>query len=150
MYEGRFRSFVVQENENLLLLCRYVEQLPVREGLVKRAQAWPWSSAGVRAGTGAAKSARPELGAWPVRRPGNWLNLVNTEMGQTDVERVQTSIVRSRPLGDPAWQGRIARRLKLEHTLRPIGRPRGSADTQPRKKRTRRTKARTTKAKRSR
>ena len=130
----------------MLALFRYLEQLPLREGLVKTAQAWPWSSAGVRAGAGAAKLAKPDLSAWPVRRPGNWLSLINAPMAEPDVERVETSIIRSRPLGDPAWQGRIARKLNLEHTLRPIGRPRGAADAQPRKKRA--TKARTARTRR--
>ena len=136
MYQGRFRSFVVQEDEHVLLLCRYIEQLPVREGLSKTAQAWPWSSAGVRAGAGPAKAARPELRSWPVRRPANWLKLINDPMPKPDVERVETSIVRSRPLGGPSWQQRIARKLHVEHTLRPIGRPRGSADVHARNKRT--------------
>lgn len=135
MYQGRFRSFVVQENQHVLVLCRYIEQLPVREAFSKTAQAWPWSSAGVRAGAGPAKAARPHLDSWPVRRPGNWLKLINDSMPKPDVERVETSIIRSRPLGDPPWQQRIARKLHLEHTLRPIGRPRGAPDVQPRKKR---------------
>ena len=37
---------------------------------------------------------------------------------------VRLSIARGRPFGDAAWQRRAARRLGLELTLRPRGRPR--------------------------
>jgi len=45
VYQGRFRSFPIQEDDHLLTVLRYVERNPVRAGLVKRAQDWPWSSA---------------------------------------------------------------------------------------------------------
>ncbi len=46
LYQGRFKSFPVQEDEHFLTVCRYVECNPVRAGLVPRAEAWPWGSLG--------------------------------------------------------------------------------------------------------
>jgi len=38
LYQGRFRSFVVESNTYFLSLCRYVERNPLRAGLVERAE----------------------------------------------------------------------------------------------------------------
>ena len=44
LYQGRFKSFPVQEDQHLRIVCRYVERNPLRKGLVKHAQDWQWSS----------------------------------------------------------------------------------------------------------
>ncbi|MBU1168707.1 MAG: transposase [Proteobacteria bacterium] len=44
LWQGRFSSFIM--DERYLLACtKYVELNPVRAGLVKRPEDWPWSSA---------------------------------------------------------------------------------------------------------
>jgi hypothetical protein len=40
VYQGRFKSFSVQDDEHLLTVCRYVERNPLRANLVARAEAW--------------------------------------------------------------------------------------------------------------
>ena len=50
--------------------------------------------------------------------------MVNEAMGEKDVKMMQASIPRDRPLGSEKWMRRIAGKLGLEQTLRPIGRPR--------------------------
>ena len=40
LFEGRFRSVLVQKETHLLELCRYVVLNPVRAGLVKRVGDW--------------------------------------------------------------------------------------------------------------
>ena len=45
LWQGRFSSFIM--DERYLLACtKYVELNPVRAGLVEKAEAWRWSSAG--------------------------------------------------------------------------------------------------------
>ena len=44
LWQERFHSFAMDE-DYLLACARYVELNPVRAGLVKRAEDWPWSSA---------------------------------------------------------------------------------------------------------
>src|SRR5437879_5475697 len=50
LYQGRFKSFVVQDDRHLLVLCRYVERNPLRgrRKLATRAEDWRWSSAAIR------------------------------------------------------------------------------------------------------
>ena len=44
LYQGRFKSFPIQEDDHLLTVLRYVERNPLRANLVKRADEWRWSS----------------------------------------------------------------------------------------------------------
>lgn len=44
VYQGRFKSFPVQDDEHFHVVCRYVERNALRAGLVKRAEEWRWGS----------------------------------------------------------------------------------------------------------
>ncbi len=43
-YQGRFKSFPVQDDEHFWTVCRYVEWNPLRANLGPRAEAWRWGS----------------------------------------------------------------------------------------------------------
>ena len=121
VYQGRFKSFPVQNDPHFLTVCRYVEQNPLRAGLVDRAEDWPWSSLWDRC----KNYNRIRLEEWPILRPANWLDSVN-RLDAPEVRRIQRSVLRSRPYGDPAWTERTATELGLKSKLRPIGRPKTS------------------------
>jgi REP element-mobilizing transposase RayT len=53
LLQGRFTSILIERERHLLTLIRYIVLNPVRAGLVRRAEQWPWSSYGATAGTGA-------------------------------------------------------------------------------------------------
>jgi putative transposase len=122
LYQGRFKSFIVQEDGHFLTLCRYVERNPLRakRPLARRAEQWRWSSAGLWR----TKEGEALLNDWPVERPRNWLRLLNEPQTDAEQEQVQQSLLRNRPLGNAAWTERIVRRLQLQYTIRPPGRPR--------------------------
>lgn len=44
VFQGRFKAVLVDRDNYLLALCRYVELNPVRAHLVVAAEDWPWSS----------------------------------------------------------------------------------------------------------
>ena len=44
LFQGRFKAILVDTDAYLLELARYVVLNPVRAGMVKRPEAWPWSS----------------------------------------------------------------------------------------------------------
>lgn len=44
LYQGRYKAILVQKEGYLLELSRYVVLNPVRAGLVRRPEDWPWSS----------------------------------------------------------------------------------------------------------
>jgi putative transposase len=123
LYQGRFKSFPIEQDDHLLTVLRYVERNPVRAALVQQAQRWPWGSCHVRQKR--AHALYPLLSAWPALRPSRWLETVNSPQTQADEKRVQESILRNRPAGSEPWVQRMAKALALNHTLRPRGRPLG-------------------------
>ena len=122
VWQGRFKAFPIQSDEHLLTVMHYVERNPVRaQSLpVRKAQKWPWSSIG----TPASEFEPVELHPGPVRRRADWLDWVNQPLSDTELDTVRESGQRGRPFGSDVWQKRIVKRLGLESTLRPRGRPR--------------------------
>ena len=124
VYQGRFRSFPVQTDEHFLTVARYVERNAVRAKLVKRAEQWQWSSLWRWA------QGDPKLLAflsdWPVKRPRQWVGWVNRAETASELEDLRCSAQRGRPFGSQGWVVRVAKRLSLESTLRPRGRPKAS------------------------
>ncbi len=135
LYQGRYKHFPVADGHHFLVLCRYVQANALRAGLVKRAQDWPWSSLYQRL----KRATVPPLGDWPVKRPINWLALVNRELPPKELKAMRLCIQRDRPFGPTEWTTKIAARLGLTQTLRPLGRPpRPIESLSPRQRRRRR------------
>jgi putative transposase len=122
VYQGRFKSFPIQEDEHFLAVCRYVERNPLRADLVERAEEWRWSSLWRwKFGDAQQKSL---LSGWPVARPSRWLEHVNRPQTEAEEAAIRRSLQRGSPYGDAHWTERTAQRLGLQSTLRPRGRPR--------------------------
>ena len=126
LYQGTYKSFPVQDGDHFLTICRYVERNPLRARLVRRAEAWRWSSLWRRRHRMASEDL-PPLAEWPIPPPRNWLQRVNRPETEAELALVRTSIARGRPFGRRTWQQRTAKRLHLESTFRPRGRPKGTA-----------------------
>lgn len=122
VYQGRFKSFPVQANDHFLKVARYVERNALRAHLVERAEDWRWSSLWRREHGDAKEQAI--LSDWPVERSRNWVGHVNQPETEAELENLRCSVQRGRPLGTETWVVRMAKRLDLESTLRPRGRPR--------------------------
>jgi putative transposase len=123
LYQGRFKSFPIQSDEHLLTAVKYVERNPVRAGLVERAEQWSWGSCFVR------RNRRHELhrllSPWPVEQPADWLKRVNQPQTPQEEAALEQHIARGRPFGQERWVMQTVKRLGLEQTLRPRGRPPG-------------------------
>jgi putative transposase len=122
LYQGTYKSFPIQDDDHFLTVCRYVEQNPLRAGLVAKAEDWRWSSLGLER-IDTANKRGPKLTEWPVLRPSNLLDFVNQAMTAKELERLRSSAQRGQPYGNESWQMWIAKRLGLESTLRARGRP---------------------------
>jgi putative transposase len=121
VYQGRFKSFPIQDDEHFITVCRYVERNALRATLVRRAEEWRWCSLW-RWANGTA-SQKELLSSWPVRRSPNWLEHVNSIQTESELVALRRSVQHDCPLGDEAWSAKIVTRLGLESTLRPQGRP---------------------------
>jgi REP element-mobilizing transposase RayT len=62
LFQGRYKAILVEKDNHLLSLCRYVVLNPMRVGLVKRPEQWRWSS--YKATIGLAKRPAFLTGDW--------------------------------------------------------------------------------------
>jgi len=121
VYQGRFKSFPIQQDHHLLTVCRYVERNALRAGLVRRAENWQWGSLWRRTrGKAEDRAMLLPMDDWPAPPPRNWRAAVNRA---AELEVLRRSVIRGAPFGHATWQKRIAVKLGLESTLRPRGRP---------------------------
>ncbi len=121
IYQGRFKSFPVQNNNHFLLVCRYAERNALRAGLVKRAEDWKWGS--LSRWLDRVERQPQLLSSWPIPRLPNWTERVNEPLSHQELTAIRNCIARGRPLGDSEWVESIVGNLGLESTLRPRGRP---------------------------
>ena len=123
IYQGRFKSFPVEQDEHFYTVCRYAERNPLRAGLVEQAEHWKWSSLWSRT----EESYSVSLDPWPLPLNCGWRDYVNEVVSESELAALGQSSQRGKPYGSEAWCQQTARLLGLESTLRRRGR-------QPRRK----------------
>ncbi len=121
LWQGRFKSFPIEEDEHLLTVLRYVERNPVRAKLVRSADRWLWSSARMWSNPA---DRSPWFTEGPVPRPSGWLEYVNAALSPVELEALRRCTNRGTPYGSKSWVQVTAKQHGLESTLRPRGRPR--------------------------
>lgn len=122
VWQGRYKSFIVQEDNHLLTVVRYIEGNPVRSNLVASAADWQWSSHSSRL------MAHSSLNQLPIELPSQWTEYVNTPLTGAELDKLQTSIDRQTPYGEAGWQQPVCKERGLESTMRKQGRPRKELD----------------------
>ena len=119
VYQGRFKSFPIQQDDHYFTVCRYVERNPLRAQLVVRAEQWRWSSLWHRVQA----TQVPWLSEGPLPLPGDWTEYVNGAQTDSELAALRQSVFRGAPFGEETWQARTAAALGLQSTLRRPGRP---------------------------
>jgi putative transposase len=121
LYQGRYKSLLVESDSHFLALVRYVERNAQRAALVEKAEEWPWSSAHVRVYGNAEQ--KKLLSPWPVPEPRDYLRWLNHAQGKEKIAKIRQAIQRSRPYGSEPWVSEAVRQFALESTTRNRGRP---------------------------
>src|SRR5262249_23791234 len=109
VWQGRFQSPVIQQDEHLLTVLRYVEANPLRAGLVADAADYPWSSSRAH-GLGRADdllSAAPvwaTLGPSEAARQACWRRWVHTPLTERELAAVRRAVVSGRPAPTAGWR----------------------------------------------
>jgi REP-associated tyrosine transposase len=126
LYQGRFKSFPIQEDDHLLTVLRYVERNALRANLVERPEPWRWSSLWHRV-----HGVAGVVDNGPVPLPRDGLRRVRSPQTEAELAALRRSVVRSAPCGEDSWQARTANRLGLQSTMRPQGRPWKTSSSPP-------------------
>ena len=129
VWQGRFKSPVVQDDDHLLAVLRYIEANPLRAGMVERAGEYPWSSFSCH-GEGRVDAlldpvvAYEALAASASLRQRRWSAYVHQTPDEAQLAAIRRSNETGLPYGRQRWVDRLCRQLKLDLTIRPRGRPR--------------------------
>lgn len=114
LWQGRFSSFIL--DENYLMACtRYVELNPVRTGMVKKPEAWRWSSAGahVKRKDDILVQTKPLL----AMIKSSWTKFLSVDAQESDMSLIRKHERTGRPIGDDAFIERLER--LLDRPLKP-------------------------------
>lgn len=118
LWQERFHSFPMDE-EYLLCAMRYVELNPVHADMVKRADAYTWSSAKAHLSGQDDKLVKV---APMLDRVANWQAFLDSDLDDTTIEAMRKHTKTGRPLGDDAFLDGLEQ--KVGKILRPLKRGR--------------------------
>ena len=128
LFEGRFRSSLIQSEAYLFTCMRYVELNPVRAGMVRHPKEYGWSSYRQNAGGQPAELLTPhglylQLGATPEARGTAYRALVASGISDEELERIRVCVAKCRALGSESFCRDMTQRLDRPVGPQPPGRP---------------------------
>ncbi len=128
LWEGRYKSTVIQTDRYLLACMAYIDLNPVRAGLVAQARDYPWSSFGHYTGQRTEKFITPhplvwELGNTPFAREAAYAELVQSGVGLVQQKALTDSALRGWALGEPDFVADLQRRTERRVSRGVAGRP---------------------------
>lgn len=121
LYQGRYKSFIVENNEYLWTLLAYVERNPIRAKLVKSLKDWKWSSYYKR--LNATPLQKKLLATDSITWPDNYEKLLIINEKSEEIKTIRNSVNRGKPYGSDCWVNKILKKFSLEITERKRGRP---------------------------
>ncbi len=121
IYQGRYKSFLVSSDEYLRALLRYVEQNPLRAGLVNDLKDWMWGSY-YRRNFGTPKQQKI-LTNHMYQTEQDFDAFVNTPIHEDSLNTIRNSVNRGKPFGSREWIEKIIKKFGLESTVLKRGRP---------------------------
>lgn len=118
LYQGRYKSFIIEDDKHLLTVFKYVERNAVRASLSRTAEEWRWGSAYHRT-----KGTRPFTES-PTPLPEPYIEWINTRESSEELKELRTSVNKTRPFGRDSWVDAMVLQFNLGATTRNPGRPR--------------------------
>lgn len=128
LWEGRYKSTVIQSERYLLACMVYIDLNPVRAGMVMRAQDYPWSSYGHYVGLHTDRLVTPhalfwELGNTPFAREAAYADLVQGGLNSVQQQALTDATLSGWALGDADFVANLQKRTPRRVTKAAAGRP---------------------------
>jgi len=99
VWQGPYKACLVQTDQYLLTVMRYVERNALTARLVERAEDWAWGSLRWRTRNPLMLS----LTAAPISLPSYWTEFVNLPQTAAELQAVRDCVNKQKPFGDPKW-----------------------------------------------
>ena len=128
LWEGRYRSTLIQAERHLLACMAYIDLNPVRAGLVVDPRDYPWSSHGHYTGQRHDRLITPhalywQLGNTPFAREAAYAELVRAGLSPAQQQALTQSALRGWALGDASFVAELQRRTERRVSKASAGRP---------------------------
>ena len=128
MWEGRFKSSLVQNDGYCLACHRYIELNPVRAGMVQHPSDYAWSSFRFNALNEESLYITPHetlvgLGQNDVDRSLTYLSLFDAALDQSRFDDIHFGIQKGLPVGNDRFKQEIEKTLSLKLGSGKLGRP---------------------------
>jgi putative transposase len=119
LYQGRYKSFLIQQDQHLLTVIRYIERNPLRAKLVTNIQNWKYSSAYQRLYV----PNSSVVSSSPISLPKKYLQFLQLPLTATELDVARNAVNKGKPFGSDEWSDTMIDRHKLSMTARGRGRP---------------------------
>lgn len=128
LWEGRYKSTLIQTDRYLLACMAYIDLNPVRAGLVAEPGDYPWSSYGHYTGVRSDKLITPhpliwELGNTPFAREVAYAELVRAGITAEQQGDLTRSALKGWALGEPDFVADLQKRTERRVSKASAGRP---------------------------
>ncbi|MBC7685421.1 MAG: transposase [Bdellovibrionales bacterium] len=128
LFQGRFKTSLIDAAKYFMACSRYIESNPVRSGLAAEPGNYQWSSYSHHAGT------RPDslivdhalywaLGNTPFQREAAYIALSDKPLSQTDMASLDAAVLKGWPLGSDQFKAELQLRAKRQVLPAKRGRP---------------------------
>ena len=132
VWQGRFKSPVIQDDEHLLTVLRYIEANPLRAKMVRAGgrvsleQFRPATATAEPIRCSISMPAYEALGGDRALRRRRWSAYVHQTPDEDELAAIRRSNETGLPYGERSWTDRLLTPLKLDLIIRPRGRPRNA------------------------
>jgi len=130
LWQGRFKSPLVSSDDYLLAAMRYVEQNPLRAGIIEELTKYPWSSfiinTTTKQDTLVDKQENPVylgLGNTDQQRSWAYLKIANSPLEEDKLNEIRKTLIGKQHYASDRFQEQIREKLALAQK-RARGRPR--------------------------
>lgn len=128
LWEGRYKSTLIQAERHLLACMVYMDLNPVRAAMVADPADYPWSSHHHYIGRRTDKLITPHplywnLGNTPFARDGAYAELVRSGISDQERQALTDSALRGWALGEPDYVADLQRRTQRRVARSQAGRP---------------------------
>ncbi|MGH8147756.1 MAG: transposase [Rhodanobacteraceae bacterium] len=133
LWQGRFKSCLVDSDRYLMTVYRYIELNPVRAAMVERPEQHRWSSVHANLGLIDDPLVTPHprflaLHADRTARADIYRQWLQRAIRQDDLDRIRAHLQQQRALGNERFQAMVEKALGRPARARPRGRPKRAPD----------------------
>ncbi|NVD71493.1 transposase [Duganella sp. BJB1802] len=128
LWNGRYKTSLIDAEQYFMSCSRYIEFNPVRNGMVGRAEDYPWSSyphhAGLRSdGLIVDHPKFWELGNTPFQREAAYIALAEPALSEEEITLISKALLKGWPLGTEQFKTALQHKVKRQVLPAKRGRP---------------------------